>query len=187
MSTDTLGCPKCGSISFLTPSCDWACGSRVDQFQGFRQSDGCKTLAQMQVPASEPAAPSSAAAERCPTIDLESALRLADEAERVACEANPGPWTYDQPCSPYDPMGHCIVSAAGYAVAAMMMTSDLDDDIKEQASKNGPFIAHARTSVPALASTVRGLVERVRELERERTEAMLDAAALRAEMETEDA
>lgn len=99
-------------------------------------------------------------------IDLEAALRLADEAERVAAEANPGPWTYDPPRGPCDPMGHCIVSAAGYAVAVMMMTSDLDDHLKEQASKNGPFIAHARTSVPALASAVRGLVERVRELER---------------------
>lgn len=68
MSTDTPGCPKCGSIRFLTPSCDWACGSRVDQFQGFQQSDGCKTLVNMQqVP--EPATSSSAAAERCRLTD----------------------------------------------------------------------------------------------------------------------
>lgn len=94
-------------------------------------------------------------------------LKLADEAEQLAAAANPGPWTYEPPRSPRDPMGHCIVSAARYAVAAMMMTCDLDDDLKEQASKNGPFIAASRTLVPQLAGALREVVKRLQNLERQ--------------------
>jgi len=38
-----------------------------------------------------------------------------------------------------------------------MMDSDLDDDIKEQASVNGPFIALARTWLPRLREEVERL------------------------------
>lgn len=84
---------------------------------------------------------------------------------RERCEAaSAGPWEYHVGS---DPVRQYIAQACQNNgprwLVALMMTSDLDEDCREVASVNGPFIAHARTDVPALLAEVDRLREAVRQ------------------------
>ena len=85
------------------------------------------------------------------------------EFERLVKATSIGPWKYTSKAGYasiwQDQDGGC---AAGWCIARMLLDSDLDDKCKEQASKNGPFIAAARN----LASP---LIETIRELQAENT------------------
>lgn len=91
-------------------------------------------------------------------IDLEAALWLADEAERVANAATPGEWTAES-------VGWCRnrqdESVEGFMIPELLGIGD--GECSRLSEADARHIAASRTSVPALASTVRGLVERVRE------------------------
>lgn len=95
--------------------------------------------------------------------ELEAALRLADEAERVAAKATGGPWFQwtaggDVSSSPED----CIIMQTMWT----RKTREGYTRATKQGDRDCAFVVHARNKLPEFISTVRGLVERVRELER---------------------
>lgn len=73
------------------------------------------------------------------------------EQIKATCDAaSAGPWIYEaNENSDFPPMVRQD-SKATWHVCRMLMDSDLDDQITEQASVNGPFIALARTWLPRL-------------------------------------
>lgn len=94
-------------------------------------------------------------------------LRL-DEIEARANAATPGPWTVSEDYSD-------VVGPEGDQLASYWNpTSE---------TRNGEFIAHARTDVPALVAEVRRLRDRVAEVEGPAVEARAALAALCYDLE----
>ena len=70
------------------------------------------------------------------------------------------PWKYDPKTFG---VSQNAENGARWQVCRVLMTSDLDSDCREQASVNGPFIAHAPVDIDTL-------LREVAELTRERNE-----------------
>ena len=82
-----------------------------------------------------------------------------DELIALGEKANPGPWKFEK----VDDLGAMIVqdqqggAPAGWCIARLMMDTDFDDSLPEQASKNGPYIASACNAAVPLAKRVKEL------------------------------
>ena len=90
-----------------------------------------------------------------------------DELIALGEKANPGPWKFEK----VDDMGAMIVqdqqggAPSGWCIARLMMDTDFDDSLPEQASKNGPYIASACNAAVPLAKRLKRIGERCDELE----------------------
>lgn len=96
--------------------------------------------------------------------------RNAERRQRKAA-ASRGPWRYD--AAKHVVHQHCDGNGMGWHIARVLMTSDLVtsdllDECREQASVNGPFIAAARNDsveddVEALIAEVERLWDKLRD------------------------
>ena len=89
------------------------------------------------------------------TIDLEAALRLAEEAERIAIDGDRLPMEWSETRERED--GYPYVPQCSYLGGTLISLADT----YEESEHDCAYVAFAVNNVPALASTVRGLVERV--------------------------
>jgi len=82
------------------------------------------------------------------------------EITAVCDAASPGPWLYD-----VSSVGSFVrqntPAGASWHVARILMCSDLDEDMPEEASKNGPLIANARTWIPRLLAELKAAKKRL--------------------------
>ena len=84
-----------------------------------------------------------------------------DELIALGEKASPGPWKFEKVCD----LGAMIVqdqqggAPSGWCIARLMMDTDFDDSLPEQASKNGPYVAAACNAAVPLAKRLKRIGE----------------------------
>ena len=111
--------------------------------------------------------------------DLDATSTLAREAKARADRATPGPWVCGErwqrgPKNKRRDTHPALTAIASVGLGQCVLT---EHDGGFYPTNDQKFIASARTDVPALADAVLALVEMVRVLERNISEAAIDAAA----------
>lgn len=101
------------------------------------------------------------------------ALARAEEAERLAKEATPGPWYEPHICDDSHPCNCAGILSEGYAsgIASVTVSNGLpvsrggnDAPPKKEAAANARLIARARTLLPTLAADLRAALGREKQL-----------------------